>query len=75
MTRRQDREAVSLEDEDWLLEHLGSCESCPRLHAAMLEASVCYRAWRIPDPASTRPGVLARVAGSTVADAVGEPAQ
>lgn len=56
IVRRQDRERVSREDEDWLLDHLGSCESCSRVHAAMLEASVCYRAWRIPDPAATGPG-------------------
>jgi hypothetical protein len=56
MVRRQDREPIATEDEDWLLAHLGSCESCMRVHAAMLEASVCYRAWRTPDPAATRPG-------------------
>ena len=56
MVRRQDGEPVVGEDEDWLLEHLGSCESCLRAHAAMLEASVCYGAWRTPDPAATRPG-------------------
>jgi hypothetical protein len=56
MVRRQDGEPVVKEDEDWLLEHLGSCESCSRVHAAMLEASVCYAAWRTPDPAATRPG-------------------
>jgi hypothetical protein len=56
MVRRQDREPLASEDEDWVLEHLGSCESCSRVHAAMLEASVCYRAWRTPDPAATRPG-------------------
>jgi len=56
MVRRQDGEKVSREDEDWLLEHLGTCDSCARVHAAMLEASVCYRAWRTPDPAATRPG-------------------
>jgi Sigma-70, region 4 len=56
MVRRQDREPVATEDEDWLLEHLGSCDSCSRVHAAMLEASVCYGAWRTPDPAATRPG-------------------
>jgi hypothetical protein len=56
MVRRQDREPLASEDEDWVLEHLGSCESCSRVHAAMLEASVCYRAWRTPDPAATRSG-------------------
>lgn len=56
MVRRQDREPLASEDEGWVLEHLGSCEPCSRVHAAMLEASVCYRAWRTPDPAATRPG-------------------
>lgn len=73
MVRRQDREAVASEDEDWLLSHLGSCESCRRVHAAMLEASVCYRAWRTPDPAATRPGARGPVgadAGDVVGDAV-----
>jgi hypothetical protein len=55
MVRRQDGERVSGEAEDWLVDHLGSCESCSRVHAAMLEASVCYRAWRIPDPVAARP--------------------
>ena len=41
---RQDSEALSTEDL-WLLEHLAGCESCEMAHAAMLEASVCYRAW------------------------------
>jgi hypothetical protein len=56
IVRRQDGEAIASEDEDWVLEHLGSCEPCSRVHASMLEASVCYRAWRTPDPAGTRPG-------------------
>ena len=73
MVRRQDREPVAVDDEDWLLEHLGSCDSCLRVHAAMLEASVCYRAWRTPDPAATRPGARGRAgadAGEGVGDAV-----
>jgi hypothetical protein len=45
LARRQDGEPVSDEDEDWLLAHLGACEPCERAHAAMLEASACYRAW------------------------------
>ena len=56
IVRRQDGEPIASEDEDWVLEHIGSCEACSRVHAAMLEASVCYRAWRTPDPAATRPG-------------------
>lgn len=50
-TLRQDKEAVSEADDDWLLDHLGHCESCARAHAGMLEASGCYRAWRAPQPA------------------------
>jgi hypothetical protein len=62
MVRRQDGEPLAPEDEDWVLEHLGSCESCSRAHAAMLEASVCYRAWRTPDPAATRTRARGRAA-------------
>jgi hypothetical protein len=73
MVRRQDREPVAIEDEDWLLEHLGSCESCLRVHAAMLEASVCYSAWRTPDPAATRPGARRDADGDGESqDAVGD---
>jgi hypothetical protein len=46
LARRQDGEAVAGEDEDWILAHMGRCPSCEHTHAAMLEASVCYRAWR-----------------------------
>jgi hypothetical protein len=42
---RQDSEPVSSEDDAWLLEHMASCRECEMAHAAMLEASVCYRAW------------------------------
>ncbi len=45
ITLRQDGETVSGADEDWLMDHLGHCDACARNHAAMLEASVCYRAW------------------------------
>jgi DNA-directed RNA polymerase specialized sigma24 family protein len=45
---RQDRESVPEADEDWLLDHLGHCAGCAQVHAAMLEASACYRAWRVP---------------------------
>jgi hypothetical protein len=72
MVRRQSREPVDVDDETWLLEHLGSCESCARVHASLLEASVCYRAWRTPDPASTRPGARPRQAAK---DAVGDAVQ
>lgn len=42
---RQDSEPVSEQDDTWLLAHLGQCAGCEMAHAAMLEASVCYRAW------------------------------
>ncbi len=45
---RQDDEDVLGADDDWLVEHLGHCQGCGRAHAAMLEASACYRAWRLP---------------------------
>jgi hypothetical protein len=53
LTRRQDSEPIEVEDDDWLPEHLGSCEACRRAHAAMLEASVCYRAWPVLEPRSS----------------------
>jgi len=55
---RQDGEPVSRDDNDWLIEHLGHCVGCGQAHAAMLEASVCYRAWPVPDaaPSRTEPG-------------------
>jgi Sigma-70, region 4 len=72
IVRRQDREPIATEDEDWLLAHLGSCDSCLRVHAAMLEASVCYRAWRTPDPAATRPGTRRGVGDGEPQDVVGD---
>ena len=72
IVRRQDRELIATEDEDWLLAHLGSCESCLRVHAAMLEASVCYRAWRTPDPAATRPGTRRGAGDGEPQDVVGD---
>jgi len=53
VTLRQDSEAVPAADDDWLIDHLGHCTGCARAHAAMLEASVCYRGWRVPVPTST----------------------
>jgi hypothetical protein len=44
---RQDSEEVAAADDDWLIEHLGHCSGCAQAHAAMLEAAVCYRAWRL----------------------------
>jgi len=42
---RQDSEPLSAEDDTWLLAHMAVCPACETAHAAMLEASVCYRAW------------------------------
>lgn len=42
---RQDSEPISAQDNDWVLAHMAGCASCETAHAAMLEASVCYRAW------------------------------
>jgi hypothetical protein len=50
IARRHDGEPVTEADEDWLIEHLGHCVGCARAHSTMLEASACYRAWRL-DPA------------------------
>jgi RNA polymerase sigma factor (sigma-70 family) len=55
IARRQDTEPVAADDTTWLMDHLGHCSPCNQAHAAMLEASVCYRAWR--EPAGERSGV------------------
>ncbi len=49
MARRQDAEEVADAETDWLISHLGHCRGCRQSHAAMLEASACYRAWASPD--------------------------
>jgi hypothetical protein len=49
IARRQDSEPVPAADDDWLIDHLGHCRGCRQAHAAMLEASACYRAWRPPE--------------------------
>jgi hypothetical protein len=36
---------LAAQDDAWLLEHLAVCVGCEMVHAAMLEASVCCRAW------------------------------
>jgi len=43
LARRLDGEALSEVDEAWLQEHLDSCLECEQAHAAMVEASLCYR--------------------------------
>ena len=45
LASRQDSQPTSQDDDEWLLAHLGECTACGMAHAAMLEASVCYRAW------------------------------
>jgi hypothetical protein len=57
-TLRQDGQPVSTADEDWLIDHLGHCQGCRRLHATMLEASVCYRAWPVSRSDSTRASAI-----------------
>ncbi len=52
LARRQDHEPLSDEDHDWLFAHLAGCAACETAHAAMLEASACYRAWPIADAAA-----------------------
>jgi hypothetical protein len=56
LARRQDGQPMSLEDEDWLLDHIATCPSCERDHAAMLESSACYRGWRDPRTPATADG-------------------
>ena len=46
IARRQDGEPRAPEDDDWLMDHLVRCRRCEEAHAAMLEGSVCYRAWQ-----------------------------
>jgi hypothetical protein len=64
LARRQDSEPLSSDDDRWLLSHLVECEPCGRAHAAMLEASVCYRAW-------PRRDLTAEQAGADRAGALG----
>lgn len=61
---RQDSEPLSDEDDAWLYRHLGTCADCRRAHAAMLEASACFRAWQLDGSAGQ---------GGAGADAVAEP--
>lgn len=44
LARRQDSEAAD-DQSDWIMEHMAQCAACAEAHAAMLEASVCYRGW------------------------------
>jgi hypothetical protein len=44
LARRQDHEQLAAGEDDWVREHIASCPPCERAHAAMYEASACYRA-------------------------------
>jgi len=44
LAMRQDAEPAGDDEADWILEHIGTCPGCGAAHAAMLEASLCYRA-------------------------------
>jgi hypothetical protein len=46
LASRQDSEPLSAQDDSWVLAHMAGCRSCDTAHSAMLEASVCYRAWQ-----------------------------
>jgi hypothetical protein len=48
---RQDSEPLGGDDDSWLLAHLRGCAECNQAHAAMYEASVCYRAATLTEPA------------------------
>lgn len=70
LARRQDSEALSAEDDRWLHDHLLTCASCNAAHAAMIESSVCYRAWPAGPPPVYGTRTLDRVpAGGPVAAA------
>jgi DNA-directed RNA polymerase specialized sigma24 family protein len=49
LARRQDSEPLTGDDDEWLLAHLRDCVECDQAHAAMIEASVCYRAASPPE--------------------------
>jgi hypothetical protein len=75
LARRQDSEPLSAEDDHWLHGHLLACATCNATHAAMIESSVCYRAWDSVPPAPSavlRTGERDRIpAGGSVAAAHG----
>ncbi len=53
LVRRQDSEPLSAADDTWVIDHIAACAECGRAHAAMVEASACYRAW--PKPQTPQP--------------------
>jgi hypothetical protein len=72
LARRQDSEPLSAEDDHWLHGHLLACATCNATHAAMIESSVCYRAWDSVPPAPSPVLQTARMpAGGSVAAAHG----
>jgi sigma-70-like protein len=61
---RQDSEPLNADDDSWVVAHIAGCAECGRAHAAMLEASFCYRAWSVDREARRAPDALAaRAAG------------
>ncbi len=61
---RQDSEPLSGADDTWVIDHVAACAECGRAHAAMLEASACYRVWPVDCAARRVPEtVAARAAG------------
>lgn len=52
LTLRQDGEPLPDDETEWLAGHVAACPGCQVAHAAMLEASVCYRAWPQQQPRS-----------------------
>jgi hypothetical protein len=67
LAQRQDGQPLDRDEDGWLADHLCDCESCRQAHAAMLEASVCYRAWSLES--TPRPTQVASNGGDEVRDA------
>ena len=64
LVRRQDSEPLSAADDTWVIDHISACAECARAHAAMVEASACYRAWPVERSARRTPdAVTARARG------------
>lgn len=64
ITLRQDDEPVPAADDEWLMDHLGHCPQCAAAHAGVLEASVRYRAWRMPTSGAEAGAAHAAEAGT-----------
>jgi DNA-directed RNA polymerase specialized sigma24 family protein len=46
---RLDGEPMAEGEDEWLTGHLRECEACEQAHAAVLEASACYRSWEVAE--------------------------